>query len=248
MIEKPILMQPTSEGYDKEWADVSGVIKKRIPHFFPEIIFDVGANIGDIALKFVSTYPSAVVYAFEPVPGPYQALYDLCLQNNKIMSFPVALSHLDGIVKMNVPPDSKLSRVVKPGTELASSIQVTALTGDRFCSENGVQSIDYLKIDTEGHDMEVLKGFLNFLERQAVGMIEVEAGILDGSESHIDLNAFQRFLKRFGYHLFYMFEQTSDIYFSGRPILRRVNALFISSRLCEQNTRQRKYSRRWERS
>jgi FkbM family methyltransferase len=53
-------------------------------------------------------------------------------------------------------------------------LQVRCTTLDRFCFERGVKQIDVLKIDTEGFDLEVLKGASSMLAQQAIKFIYFE--------------------------------------------------------------------------
>lgn len=48
------------------------------------------------------------------------------------------------------------------------------IRGDEFCQENGIDHIDFLKIDTEGHDLNVLRGFGGMLTSGAISVIQFE--------------------------------------------------------------------------
>jgi FkbM family methyltransferase len=49
-------------------------------------------------------------------------------------------------------------------------------TGDNYCSRNGLTDIDFLKIDVEGHELEVLKGMAKILRLGRIGVIQFEYG------------------------------------------------------------------------
>jgi hypothetical protein len=55
-----------------------------------------------------------------------------------------------------------------------SHIEVPCLTGDRFCEEEMIKHIDFLKIDAEGHDLAVLRGFEKKLRSNDVDWIQFE--------------------------------------------------------------------------
>ena len=52
------------------------------------------------------------------------------------------------------------------------------MTGDSFCRRRGIDHIDLLKIDTEGHDLEVLRGFAQMLTSQAIDVVQFEFTLL----------------------------------------------------------------------
>ena len=49
-------------------------------------------------------------------------------------------------------------------------------TGDDYCREHSVSSLDLLKVDTEGSDLQVLRGFREMLERRAIDVVQFEYG------------------------------------------------------------------------
>ena len=53
-------------------------------------------------------------------------------------------------------------------------IEVPCITGDRFCEEQGIKHVDFLKIDAEGHDFAVLRGFEKKLRSNDVDWIQFE--------------------------------------------------------------------------
>jgi FkbM family methyltransferase len=53
---------------------------------------------------------------------------------------------------------------------------VTITTLDAYCRTAGVDAIDYLKIDTEGHDLQVLRGAVGLIGRRAIRTIQFEYG------------------------------------------------------------------------
>jgi hypothetical protein len=49
-------------------------------------------------------------------------------------------------------------------------------TLDGYCRKTGIEKIDYLKIDVEGHELEVFKGALQMLKNNQIGIIQFEYG------------------------------------------------------------------------
>lgn len=132
------------------------------------IVFDVGANIGNHALAF-STVANKV-YSFEPV----QQIYDLLDKNiisnniNNIIAIKKALSDNTAKIAINV---------FEGGNVGASSIERTfekfgkarketieSIIGDDFIKINRINKVDFVKIDTEFHEIHVLNGLYNSIK------------------------------------------------------------------------------------
>jgi FkbM family methyltransferase len=155
------------------------------------IIFDVGANDGGDTLPFV--HLGDEVYCFEPVP--YLAFWlrkrfkdfpnvhviekAVCLEDGEAM---FTLANQDGNVangagslcefdmkniaehwiphrRKDVLPDSK--------------IKVSTVRLDTFIEQNSIGTIDYLHIDAQGKDLDVLKSLGKYLPMVKAGQMEV---------------------------------------------------------------------------
>ena len=82
----------------------------------------------------------------------------------------------------------------------AQANEVKVITLDDFCSDKGIERISVLKIDTEGHDLAVLKGATGLLKRGAVDFVIFEFndfGTRDGASGG-SLNEIGLFLSQFG--------------------------------------------------
>jgi hypothetical protein len=73
-----------------------------------------------------------------------------------------------------------------------------AVTGDAYCAEHGIRRIDLLKIDTEGLDLRVLRGFDHMLASGAVDVVQFEYGLANIA-SHTLLADFHAFLGERGF-------------------------------------------------
>jgi FkbM family methyltransferase len=104
------------------------------------------------------------------------------------------------------------------------TIQITTL--DRISESMGIRQIDFLKIDTEGFDIEVLKGAMTFLKERQITFVQVEAGMNPYNQRHIPIQKFVDFLRPFGYILFGIYDQHLE--WSGEKRLRMSNPVFIS--------------------
>lgn len=114
--------------------------------------------------------------------------------------------------------------------------KVTITTIDNFCVENKIDKISYLKIDTEGKDLEVLKGAKKFLSEQKIDFIHVEASMNPLNKHHISFELFKEFLQSYNYFLFGLYEQM-DEWIEKKINLRRTNPVFVSMKMIENYRR-----------
>lgn len=194
-------------------------------------IFDVGANVGQTALKFSTIFPSADLLCFEPVGSTFEMLKHNVSHLPHVRTFPYALGASEGTVEMNISPDSKTSslRTRRP-EDHSDMVQVRTL--DRFCADSGVTHIHLLKIDVEGFELEVLEGASGMLNAQSIDMVLLEAS--PGMESHYFVTYAQLMTKmtHHGYELYGVYEQQP--FWNGRQSVLYFNLLFASSRLLDQ--------------
>lgn len=136
-------------------------------------MFDIGANFGYYACMVgASLNQSCSVYAFEPVPSTY---IKLCkhIQMNKLRDrvHPIAagLSNSESTGTLNVPAGNSGASYF---TSDVGEIPLTTL--DHFCEQHQVGSIDVMKIDVEGFELNVLQGGSTMLAKShPVILIEI---------------------------------------------------------------------------
>lgn len=179
----------------------------RLPSPVIECVFDVGANRGDVALDLAAAFPSAVVHAFEPVPDTFKELARQVGAQPRIRTHALALGAHAGSLELNMYVSSVFSSAVSrhammsKATSLGNtSVPVSRL--DEWCRTNSVDRIDVLKVDTEGYDLEVLKGAATMLADGRVGFIYFEFFRVadDGSgEDGGHLMSIHEYLVSYGY-------------------------------------------------
>ena len=148
-------------------------------------IFDVGSNNGDYSLLFNQIYPSAEIFAFEP--NPY--LTEIAIiktkkfQNIKIIQ--KAAGNLNSSTTLNIDQNSSLTTSLAVtnknstthkikkflyGNKEKKVTTIKIIKLDSFIKNNNCP--DFVKIDVEGFEEEVLKGLTNNLKNIKLVMIE----------------------------------------------------------------------------
>ena len=140
-------------------------------------VFDVGANVGDWVAEVLQFSKTATVYCYEAIPTTYAEL-TANVHDARAHLFNKALSNSAGALEFNASDLSVVSSVYDvhrfDDTLTVTKVTVPAETGDAECARLGVTHIDLLKVDTEGHDLTVLRGFEDMLARGAIDFIQFE--------------------------------------------------------------------------
>jgi FkbM family methyltransferase len=212
---------------DARWGqDFISEIKQRLNKDI-EIIFDVGAHIGVTAIEFSDRFPRASVYAFEPSSINLKQLKDNLIGKPDIDCFQLAFGERAGeaLLSMDVEHPS-MARISEDGN-LGSTEIVEVQTVDTFCKNHAIDRIDILKVDTEGFEIQVLRGAADMLARSAIAVIKLECTLNPDCEYHTKLFDICSILEPFGYRVFGMYDQWEDV-FTFTSSLRRFDVVFIS--------------------
>jgi FkbM family methyltransferase len=161
-----------------------------------DLVFDVGANTGlhsVFASRLVGS--SGKVYAFEPVPDTFWMLREVLALNRceNVVSLQKAICDRVGTVGMNLF-ESNYSVwntlgnpvMITPGGQRivpTVSIEVPSDTLDNFVSSEGIERIDFLKVDVEGFEKFVFVGAERILQERRINYIcfEISHGPLKGA-------------------------------------------------------------------
>ncbi|MGA0556980.1 FkbM family methyltransferase [Larkinella sp. VNQ87] len=148
----------------------------------PVTVFDVGANVGSYARMVLKTFGQrATVHCFEPARNTFQTLTQSVTASN-VQKHPFGLSSKTGQLSLYADADqsgmtSVYSRDLEHLNISFESVEVASFsTADEFCREQGINHIDLLKIDVEGHEFSVLEGAAQLLRDQRIRFIQFEFG------------------------------------------------------------------------
>ncbi len=138
------------------------------------VVLDIGANIGNHTLAFATR--ATRVHAFEPLPDAF-SLLNSNVQNNLLSNVAlhaVALSDRDDVATLYQAPLHNVGMSsFDPRQGEFTAIPVTRRCGDHYLAELGVTRVDFMKIDVEGHEPQVLQGLENTI-RHDLPLIALE--------------------------------------------------------------------------
>jgi FkbM family methyltransferase len=147
------------------------------------IIFDVGANVGDFSTIILNLLKSreAVIYSFEPSAFTFKKLQDN-LKDTGVLLYNFGFG--DECKKLKLFYEQEGSglasvfqrRLDHAGVKINLSEEIEIKTIDAFCLQNGIKYINYLKIDAEGNEFNILKGSERMLNDRTIDFIQFEFG------------------------------------------------------------------------
>jgi FkbM family methyltransferase len=197
-------------------------------------VLDVGANVGETTRMFRRLWPQAHVYAIEPVQSTFEQLQRGVAGDSLVSCFRLALGEKTGPGRILSIPLKKMNHIVTSDHEVHGPVEdVPVETGARFCELNGIESIDFLKIDAEGFDLQVCKGFEPLLKEERVAALQVETTLQFHYRRLVPLPEFVGYLHPLGYRVF---KAHAQIVARGQPMAKRCNVVFVSGKLIRENT------------
>lgn len=186
-------------------------------------ILDVGANDGASALKFHEAFPEATIHSFEPGAAAFSALTAACAKFPNIRTHKLALGSSSGEATLYLTAHSTMSSLIRPDSTTGEE-HVIVTTLDAFTTEHGMTSVDLLKIDAEGYDLEVLRGASRLLDRGGVKFVLAEVGFHPDDERHVLFDDVRAYLMPLGFRVYGFYDQQLE--WSGENRLRYANACF----------------------
>lgn len=143
--------------------------------------FDVGANSGDWLIACLAAWPRCGVHAFEVAPITFQRLERRMAESScqdRATLNGCGLSDTAGRQTMFYFPEHPELTCELPRHEALRSVPVEAqlLTGDEYAASHAIDAIGFLKIDVEGAEHRVLKGFGGYLAARRIHCLQFEYG------------------------------------------------------------------------
>ena len=146
----------------------------------PIVIFDVGANNGDYleGARSVLHHDGLCIFSFEPQSSCFLALQTRYQNDPSIHIRQVALGKECGTVDLyfSEEGESTASLYGARSRIAVRPAEVEMTTIDQACQEADLDHIDFLKIDTEGHEIDVLLGAKQMIEAGRIAAIQFEFG------------------------------------------------------------------------
>jgi FkbM family methyltransferase len=198
-------------GYDvmpypaKDWMFFRHVMEATLTGLNINCILDVGANGGRFGAQLREIGYKGWLISFEPVPAVYQKLKEAAAGDERWRTFDWALGEEEGEAEINVYSETEFCSFrpvtafarerYTEMTELVSKVRVPVKRLDQvldLCIQGLADPRLYLKIDTQGFDLQVLNGSAGVLDRMLGAQTElVFKHVYEGSPGYLEsLKAF----------------------------------------------------------
>lgn len=150
--------------YEKENLELLLRLLQALPD---PVVLDIGANIGNHTLAFATV--ARRVHAFEPIPHIHTLLRRNVEQNalDNVTLHALALSDTDDAATIHMVKDGNFgASSFDKRSEATEAVTVQRRRGDALLAELMVERVDFIKIDVEAHEVYVLRGLMDTLQRQ----------------------------------------------------------------------------------
>jgi FkbM family methyltransferase len=211
------------------------------------VVVDVGAHRGESLSSLSQMYSGSLKYVgLEPNPDAFmdfESVADaLRTGNRQISCLQCAAGPHDGTTQFRLTKASAVSgilqavnglseRVPSGDHQVIREIDVDVVSIRSLVSHFSFEKVDLLKIDTEGYDLEVLRGAQDLLMSQSVEAVLTEAFFVPYRVDQAYFWDIASFMNDLGYHFVNLYDarETSQ----GR--LYTGNALWVSAKLAQAN-------------
>jgi FkbM family methyltransferase len=190
--EREYLRRRSIEPVGIRWADIFRrpervEIPIRVARFIPPTasihLIDVGANDGQWASRFLKSFPNSTAELWEPLPQLAETLKHRFPDTARVTIIPAAASSTSGQAQIVEPQHDAMASLhayadvvaqsSKHGTTRSLDIRLERLDDQDRRLEG---RIVVLKIDAQGHELEVLEGSRKTLSHVSLAIVEASLG------------------------------------------------------------------------
>ena len=163
---------------------VLDILARHIPE--AKIIFDVGANVGQYADQIFDQFSQQTnfdLHCFEPSKPAFDTLQPKFANHESVILNNIGLGaeEKEAVLYMNKQCSGlasltkrKLDHIEIDHGALSETVQISTI--DKYCKKNSIPHINLLKIDVEGHELDVLKGSAAMLSERKIDLVQFEFG------------------------------------------------------------------------
>ena len=175
-----------------------------------DLIIDVGGHVGESIDRFLKLEKNVTIHSFEPDNVSYQEMFKKYKKFNNIRLNNLALGSKKSTKIFYINNDSQTSSFYRVNNKFkfenkkfktvkTKKISVESL--DNYCNKNKIKKINFLKLDCQGWEKEILFGAKNLLKNQCIKKIQIEITLCDHYEKKFNFFDFEKILLRNNFFL-----------------------------------------------
>ena len=194
------------------------------------VVLDIGANIGDWTVTFLEEssrigFSNFTLRAFEPAPAQQLEFRERCreaIARGDVVVDVRAVGETVGKAIFSVTGEATGTSGLKPGGVVADdhAFETDVTTLDEVSRELALSGLDFVKVDTEGNDFNVILGAVALFDREAITILQFEYNWRWLDFGHRLRDVF-RFLKNRPYRLGRLTADGVEFYDAWHPELDR---------------------------
>jgi FkbM family methyltransferase len=173
-------------------------------------VFDVGANRGLFIDLFLNKFKNIKIHSFEPITSLFDNLSLKYKDNQNVILNKLGISDDEKVLEfcelINPVTDGCSSLIERPvfkemGWEY-KKYEIPTISIDKYCLDNNISYVDFIKIDVEGAEMMVLKGCEQLFQNNSINLIHFEYGNTF-QDAGITLYDVKTFIEKYEYNIYY---------------------------------------------
>lgn len=185
-----------------------------IAQFIPSspVIFEAGGHFGEDTVKFAAKWPDAKIIAFEANPNAFKKFTTKTCDIKNIIGYNLAVNDYNGIASFyichqnikNKERREGASSLLEPSNEMSveyagPKIEVPCVILDDWCKTQAVDHIDFMWLDLEGVELQILSASPQMLSK--VKVIYTETNLFNFRVGTTRFVHLKKFLHRSGFRL-----------------------------------------------
>lgn len=142
--------------------------------FVPKCVIDGGAYEGEWALDFLEVFPGTKILMIEGQEGKRDHLKTICTQHKSLAHYIGLLSSENGkmVFFLENETTSHINEVITDASDYEIR-QLNTITLDSLLKDQNFGHVNFLKLDVQGHEAEVLKGSSKTMQSVEFCLLEV---------------------------------------------------------------------------
>jgi FkbM family methyltransferase len=183
-----------------------------------DVIYDIGARHGEWSSQFMFAFPNSKIFMFEANSS--------CEKELKKTGYPYYINVLsceDGESRTFFTNDSTGDSLFKENSEIyddATAVEVTTSTLYKVVQDNKIPAPDFIKIDTQGSELEILSGADSLLS--SVNAVYLEAPLVEYNKGAPNIYEYISFMKG---HQFFLLD-VCELHYGSNGIIQ-MDLLFV---------------------